>query len=83
MNPHNMTGERLQFNNNFKAITTPIKKKESKFGFWDLVVTIIFLSSFFGCIYFYFANRTLKNELEQKHLLIMDLAKLLESRNAK
>ena len=80
---HNMTGESLQFNNNFKAITMPAEKKEPKFGFWDFVLSGIFLICFFGCIGFYFENRTLKEEIQQKHLLIMDLGKLLERRNAK
>jgi hypothetical protein len=48
---------------------------------WDLVLTLIFLVCFFGSIYLYFQNRTLKCELEQKHLLIMDLGKLLEKKN--
>ncbi len=82
-NVHNMTGESLQFNNNHKAITMPTEKKEPKFGFWDFVLSAIFLICFFGCIIFYFENRTLKEEIEQKHLLIMDLAKLLERKNAK
>lgn len=80
---HNMTGESLQFYNNHKAITMPTEKKEPKFGLWDLVLTLIFLTSFFGCVYFYFENRTLKEEIQQKHLLIMDLGKLLERKNAK
>lgn len=78
MKDFNMTGENIQYNNNFKEITMPSKKKEPKFGFWDLVLTLIFLASFFGCIYLYFENKTLKQEIEQKHLLIMDLGKLLE-----
>lgn len=82
-NVHNMTGDSLQFNNNHKAITMPIEKKEPNFGFWDFVLTLIFLTSFFGCLFLYFENRTLKQEIEYKHLLIMDLGKLLERKNAK
>ena len=44
---------------------------------WDLVLTIIFLVCFFGSIYLYFQNKTLKHELEEKHRLIMDLKTLL------
>ena len=54
-----------------------------KLSIWDLALTLIFLFSFFGCVYLYFENRTLKEELKQKHLLIMDLGKLLERKNAK
>ena len=70
--PHNFDGDLSNFN-----------QKEPFFGFWDFLLTLIFLFSFFGCLYFYFENRTLKQEIEQKHLLIMDLAKLLERKNAK
>jgi len=76
MSDFNMTGERLQFNNSHKAITMPVEKKEPKFGFWDFILTVIFLISFFGSIYLYFQNKTLKHELEEKNLLIMDLEKL-------
>lgn len=77
MKGFNMTGGSLQYNNNHKAITTPVEKKEPKFGFWDFVLTLIFLCSFFGGIYLYFQNRTLKHELEEKHQLVMDLKALL------
>ena len=86
---HNMTGEQLYTSglrgdyNYQKPPKNTAEKKEPKFGFWDFVLSAIFLICFFGCIIFYFENRTLKEEIEQKHLLIMDLAKLLERKNAK
>lgn len=75
---HNMTGKSIQFNNNHKEISMPTEKKEPRIGFWDVLLTIIFFALFFGCIYLYFENKTQKVEVEQKHGLIMDLAKLLE-----
>lgn len=79
---HNMTGEK--FPHNFDgACQNYIQKQEPKFGFWDFVLSAIFFICFFGCIGFYFENRTLKEEVEYKHLLIMDLSKLLERKNAK
>jgi len=73
---HNMTGETLEGEHPLDML----KKQEPAFDLWDLIITIIFLFSFFGSIYLYFQNRTLKTELEQNHLLIMDMGKLLEKK---
>lgn len=75
---HNMTGEDIQSNEDLF-----IENRPTSLSIWDLVLTLIFLACFFASIYLYFQNRTLKSELEQKHLLIMDLGKLLEKKNAK
>lgn len=84
---HNMTGEGYphNFDGDMSQIKTEKKHEinEPRFGFWDFVLSGIFLICFFGCIGLYFENRTLKEEIQQKHLLIMDLEKLLERRNAK
>lgn len=81
-----MTGERLYTSGVRSDDNYPkehAQKKEPKFGFWDFVLTLIFLTSFLGCLFLYFENLTLKQEIQQKHLLIMDLGKLLERKNAK
>lgn len=82
---HNMTGQPIYTTGLMSEMNYPkaTEKKEPKFGFWDLFLTLIFLASFFLCVFFYLENKTLKNEIEQKHLLIMDLGKLLERKNAK
>ena len=71
-----MTGESVPFT------TCEMKygndTKEPKFGFWDFVLSMIFLFSFFGCIYLYFQNKTFKDEIENQHLLIQDLSKFLK-----
>jgi len=76
---HNMTGESIEGEHPLNML----QKQEPAFDFWDLIITLIFLVCFFGSIYLYFQNRTLKHEIEQKHLLIMDLGKLLEKKNGK
>ena len=76
---HNMTGETdFEGNEAFFEENRPISLSIA-----DLVLTLIFLACFFGSIYLYFENKTLKEELEQKHLLIMDLGKLLEKKNGR
>lgn len=81
-----MTGENVPFTSgergyaNYAQNSHHEEKREPKFGFWNLVLTLIFLFSFFGCVYLYFENRTLKHELNQKHLLIMDLQKLYSNK---
>jgi len=72
---HNMTGEDIQSNEElFK------EGRSVALDVWDLLLTLIFLVSFFGSIYLYFQNRTLAHELEQKHLLIMDLQELYKKK---
>lgn len=86
MKDFNMTGEKLEYTSgersfvNYDKNGIPKENKDSKFGFLDFILTLIFLASFFGCIYLYLENRTLKQEIEQKHLLIMDFSKLLKSK---
>lgn len=76
MKEFNMTDESdFEGNEAFFEENRPIK-----LSIWDLVLTLIFLFSFFGCVYLYFQNKTLEQELEQKHLLIMDLQKLYSSK---
>jgi len=76
---YNMTGESdFEGNEAFFEENRPVALSIA-----DLVLTLIFLVCFFGSIYLYFQNRTLKCELEQKHLLLMDLGKLLEKKNGK
>jgi len=76
MSHFNMTDESdFEGNEAFFEENRPIKR-----SIWDLVLTLIFLFSFFGCVYLYFENRTLKHELNQKHLLIMDLQKLYSNK---
>ena len=36
------------------------ENRPTKLSIWDLVLTLIFLFSFFGCVYLYFENCTLK-----------------------
>ena len=57
------------------------ENRPTKLSIWDLVLTLIFLFSFFGCVYLYFENCTLKEEIQHKHLLIMDLGELLKRKN--
>lgn len=76
MSHFNMTDESdFEGNEAFFEENRPIK-----LSIWDLVLTLIFLFSFFGCVYLHFENRTLKHELNQKHLLIMDLQKLYSNK---
>jgi hypothetical protein len=78
-NYHNMTGEEdFEGNEALFEENSPIALSIA-----DLVLTLIFLVCFFGSIYLYFQNRTLKHEIEQKHLLIMDLQKLYSKTNGK
>ena len=86
MKDFNMTGEKLEYTSGERSFVNYDKngiakeKKDSNFGFWDFILTLILLASFFGCIYLYLENRTLKQEIEQKHLLIMDFSKLIKSK---
>jgi cbb3-type cytochrome oxidase subunit 3 len=74
---HNMTDESdFEGNEAFFEENRPLSLSIA-----DLVLTLFFLVCFFGSIYLYFENKTLKEELEQKHMLIMDLGKLLERQN--
>lgn len=77
---HNMTGDGYPHNFDGDLSQMKTEKKDNSIGLYEWVVMLIFLTSFFGCVYFYFENRTLKEEIQQKHLLIMDLGKLLERR---
>lgn len=87
MENNNMTGENVPFTSgergyaNYAQNSHHEEKREPKFGFWNLVLTLIFLFSFFGCVYLYFENCTLKEEIQHKHLLIMDLGELLKRKN--
>jgi len=56
MSHFNMTDESdFEGNEAFFEENRPIKR-----SIWDLVLTLIFLFSFFGCVYLYFENCTLK-----------------------
>jgi heme/copper-type cytochrome/quinol oxidase subunit 3 len=75
MSDFNMKGEKYPPNFDGDLSKVNEEKKESKFGFLDFILTMIFLFSFFGFVYLYFQNQSMEIELKQKHLLIMDLEK--------
>jgi len=62
MENNNMTGENVPFTSgeigyaNYAQNSHHEEKREPKFGFWNLVLTLISLFSFFGCVYLYFDN---------------------------
>ncbi len=84
MSDFNMTGERLQFNNNFKAISTPIEKKQPyKIGMGVVIVWIVFVIMIIAILVQDNKIDGLKSELskqgdlqakiEEQEILIQDL----------